>query len=531
MSSGLSDQHVLVGDDGALAVHDGRPRVALALERARQLDGLDAGAERLGERGLHHVLDALLKTIEDSHTWNRNLRGSYRLCASLVGGLRVAPGGDDDPCPVGRFLSVDPVDGGSASVYDYCGADPVNCTDLAGTWSFKSVMKVVAEVASVASIIPGPIGMAAAGGSGRSGGRFWNWTFPGTVSTLAIVNSAEAASMLARILADDGVRAVWQKDNVAHVILESANDRRRFAVVSTPGDRWFEVAVNGEFGYIRFMEDVEPDEVERLLRTLVGIGKSYVEHGGTLVGARRFSPKLVVVSDGVDYELHRSVVSDVSKATYRWLRPVREVLYASRGLHRWWHDRFGRRLFYTPQQWVDAQFDDVARNGGAGCDIDLFPHRKGAELTGNFALRAALEVQEHLRSRDLAADVWLRINMGLVAEPQPEVGDLATWFERVSPVPEPHGVHMVRPGTELVADYPFIFQRELTDAERAAIALLCRRAGPSLPSMSGSSRSMTTLETRPLDCCWASISFSSPLPPEKRDEADARGDALCGSPR
>ena len=63
----------------------------------------------------------------------------------------------------GRFLSVDPVDRGSASAYDYCGADPVNCTGLAGTWSFKLIMKVVAEVASVAAIIPGPIGMAAAG--------------------------------------------------------------------------------------------------------------------------------------------------------------------------------------------------------------------------------------------------------------------------------------------------------------------------------------------------------------------------------
>ena len=50
----------------------------------------------------------------------------------------------------GRFLSVDPVDGGSASAYDYCGADPVNCTDLAGKWSFKSVIEIVAEVASVA---------------------------------------------------------------------------------------------------------------------------------------------------------------------------------------------------------------------------------------------------------------------------------------------------------------------------------------------------------------------------------------------
>ncbi len=34
---------------------------------------------------------------------------------------------------LGRFLSVDPVDGGSASAYDYCNADPVNCEDIAGT--------------------------------------------------------------------------------------------------------------------------------------------------------------------------------------------------------------------------------------------------------------------------------------------------------------------------------------------------------------------------------------------------------------
>ena len=63
----------------------------------------------------------------------------------------------------GRFLSVDPVEGGSATDYDYCSADPVNCTDLAGTFSFGSLLKVVTVVASVASVIPGPVGAAAAG--------------------------------------------------------------------------------------------------------------------------------------------------------------------------------------------------------------------------------------------------------------------------------------------------------------------------------------------------------------------------------
>ena len=63
----------------------------------------------------------------------------------------------------GRFMSPDPVPGGSASAYDYCNADPVNCTDLGGTFSFGSLLNVVAAVGEVASIIPGPIGAAAAG--------------------------------------------------------------------------------------------------------------------------------------------------------------------------------------------------------------------------------------------------------------------------------------------------------------------------------------------------------------------------------
>jgi len=63
---------------------------------------------------------------------------------------------------LGRFLSVDSVQGGTENNYVYP-LDPVNDSDIAGTFSWKATIKVVTVVASVGSLIPGPIGMAASG--------------------------------------------------------------------------------------------------------------------------------------------------------------------------------------------------------------------------------------------------------------------------------------------------------------------------------------------------------------------------------
>ncbi len=41
----------------------------------------------------------------------------------------------------GRFLSVDPEQGGNFNAYEYCMADPVNCVDLDGKWGFKKFFK------------------------------------------------------------------------------------------------------------------------------------------------------------------------------------------------------------------------------------------------------------------------------------------------------------------------------------------------------------------------------------------------------
>lgn len=64
----------------------------------------------------------------------------------------------------GRFLSVDPIEGGVDNNYVYP-PDPVNDFDLDGTacFSFKCIAKGAVKAATIGSFIPGPIGMIAAG--------------------------------------------------------------------------------------------------------------------------------------------------------------------------------------------------------------------------------------------------------------------------------------------------------------------------------------------------------------------------------
>jgi len=86
---------------------------------------------------------------------------------------------------IGRFLQVDPEPGGSATSYDYCSADPINCFDLDGKWpSFKRMFNYVKNnagnigtglgiAATVLAFIPGAQPFAAVLGAVATGFSLW----------------------------------------------------------------------------------------------------------------------------------------------------------------------------------------------------------------------------------------------------------------------------------------------------------------------------------------------------------------------
>ncbi|MEU9404085.1 DNRLRE domain-containing protein [Streptomyces sp. NPDC048281] len=107
-------------------------------------------------------------------------RSSETVTGATLMGIRLY-----DPT-TGRFLSVDPVPGGSANAYEYCSGDPVNNYDLDGKSWWRRALKYTAigagiagAIACGASVVCG-IAVGAAAGAGayaasHAGRRSWRW--------------------------------------------------------------------------------------------------------------------------------------------------------------------------------------------------------------------------------------------------------------------------------------------------------------------------------------------------------------------
>lgn len=103
-----------------------------------------------------------------------------------------------------------------------------------------------------------------------------------------------------------------RRRDAAFVRIGSVGEPRRWAVVASPGSRWFSVEVPGGFSLDHFDEDLEDQEVRETLDDFVAVAVAFVRSGGTMtrVGRLRFRA-LVVSTPRGDRTLRRSLIGDI----------------------------------------------------------------------------------------------------------------------------------------------------------------------------------------------------------------------------
>ncbi|WP_211293754.1 PA14 domain-containing protein [Lentzea kentuckyensis] len=100
----------------------------------------DAGGKQSGGLRSYAPFGEPLNDVPDNQPGKMDYGwlGQHQRPYEHAGSLALVQMGARPYSPVlGRFLAMDPVEGGSANDYDYVGANPVNDTDLDGQWSLK----------------------------------------------------------------------------------------------------------------------------------------------------------------------------------------------------------------------------------------------------------------------------------------------------------------------------------------------------------------------------------------------------------
>lgn len=83
----------------------------------------------------------------------------------------------------------------------------------------------------------------------------------------------------------------------------------RWAVVSTPGDRWFSLEIDGGFSLDHFEEETPTGDARRVVGLYVRLVAIYLTEGGVTVAARggRRTRSVRLAAAGEEYVLRRSI--------------------------------------------------------------------------------------------------------------------------------------------------------------------------------------------------------------------------------
>lgn len=115
--------------------------------------------------------------------------------------------------------------------------------------------------------------------------------------------------------ADDMLVEIGHRGDAAFLRIWQLARPSRWAVVSTPGDRWFAVEVDGGYSLNHFEEDTREEDVHRLLSTYVGVAMAYLRSDAAAVRVRRFrAPVLNVPNEEGQVELRMSMVAGFKAA-------------------------------------------------------------------------------------------------------------------------------------------------------------------------------------------------------------------------
>lgn len=120
----------------------------------------------------------------------------------------------------------------------------------------------------------------------------------------------------------DFVAESGQRGDAAFLRLSSPADPHRWAVVSSPGDRWFSIEVDGGFSLDHFEEGTRDEEVIQLLSQYMDIAVEYLRQLPTPIRGGLLRTPIVKVAVGSDdVVLHKSLSSGLKGIFMRRGRP------------------------------------------------------------------------------------------------------------------------------------------------------------------------------------------------------------------